>query len=60
MATTDLKLDNPGTPGCEMRAFHHLYTKITGKPTNEHHCPVGPLHPVDQWEAARQKHKIQW
>ena len=44
-----------GTPGCEMRAFHHLYTVITGNPTKEHYCPVGPLHPIDQWEAARRK-----
>jgi len=38
------------TPGCEMRAFHDLYSRITGVPTKEHFCPVGPLHPVDQWE----------
>jgi hypothetical protein len=39
------------TPGCEMRAFHNLYSRLTGIPTKEHHCPVGPLHPIDQWEA---------
>ena len=39
------------TPGCEMRAFHDLYTRVTGVPTKEHYCPVGPLHPIDQWEA---------
>lgn len=39
------------TPGCEMRAFHDAYSKLTGVPTSEHHCPVGPLQPVDQWEA---------
>ncbi len=42
-----------GTPGCEMRAFHDLYSRLTGKPTKEHHCPVGPLGPIDQWEAGR-------
>ena len=42
-----------GTPGCEMRAFHDLYSRITGAPTKEHYCPVGPLHPIDQWEARR-------
>jgi hypothetical protein len=42
-----------GTPGCEMRAFHDLYTRITGKPTKEHYCPIGPLNPIDQWEARR-------
>ncbi len=44
-----------GTPGCEMRAFHNLYSRLSGVPTEEHHCPVGPLHPIDQWEAARRK-----
>ena len=40
-----------GTPGCEMRAFHDLYSRVTGIPTKEHFCPVWPLHPIDQWEA---------
>lgn len=40
-----------GTPGCEMRALHHLYSRITGIPTKEHYCPVGPLHSIDRWEA---------
>ena len=44
-----------GTPGCEMRAFHDLYTRITGTATKEHFCPVGPLHSIDQWESARSK-----
>lgn len=43
------------TPGCEMRAFHDLYSRITGVPTKEHYCPVGPLNPVDQWEARRSR-----
>lgn len=42
-----------GTPGCEMRAYHDLYSRLTGSPTKEHYCPVGPLHPIDQWEARR-------
>ena len=42
-----------GTPGCEMRAIHDLYSRITGNPTKEHYCPIGPLHPIDQWEARR-------
>lgn len=42
-----------GTPGCEMRAFHHLYSLTTGNPTKEHVCPVGPLTPIDKWEATR-------
>ena len=43
------------TPGCEMRAFHHLYSLATGRPTKEHYCPVGPLHPIDQWETGRRR-----
>jgi hypothetical protein len=42
-----------GTPGCEMRAMHDLYSRITGVPTKEHYCPIGPLHLIDQWEARR-------
>jgi len=41
------------TPGCEMRAAYHLYSKVTGKPTKEHHCPVGPLNNLDKWEHTR-------
>ena len=41
------------TPGCEMRAFHDLYSRMTGYATKEHYCPVGPLHSIDQWEAGR-------
>ena len=40
-----------GNPGCEMRAFHDSYSRLTGVATKEHVCPVGPLHPIDQWEA---------
>lgn len=42
-----------GTPGCELRALHDLYSRISGVPTKEHYCPVGPLHPIDQWEKRR-------
>ena len=44
-----------GTPGCEMRSLHDLYSRISGVPTKEHYCPVGPIHPIDQWEARRSK-----
>lgn len=44
-----------GTPGCEMRAFHDLYSRISGVPTKEHYCPVGPLNPIDQWEAGHRR-----
>jgi hypothetical protein len=45
-----------GSAGCEMRAFHELYSRLTGIPTKEHHCPIGPLHSIDQWEAKRMHH----
>lgn len=38
------------TPGCEMRALHHLYGLLTNTDTKEHHCPVGPLSAIDRWE----------
>jgi hypothetical protein len=43
------------TPGCEMRAFHHLYSLLTGNQTKEHHCPIGPLQAIDDWEAKYRK-----
>ncbi len=39
-----------GTLGCEMRAFHDLFSRLTGIATKEHYCPIGPLHPIDLWE----------
>ena len=42
-------------PECEMREFHYLYTRAMGTPTNEHYCPVGPLQPINQWEASRHR-----
>lgn len=41
------------TPGCEMRAFHDLFSRVSGIGTKEHYCPVGPLHPIDRWEARK-------
>ena len=40
-----------GTPGCEMRALHDLFSKVTGVDTKEHYCPVGIMQPLDNWEA---------
>lgn len=42
-----------GTPGCEMRAFHDIYARISGVPAKEHECPIGPLAPIDRWEARK-------
>lgn len=44
------------TPGCEMRAFHDLYSRRSGVPVKEHYCPVGPLNSIDQWESGRSEH----
>ena len=40
------------TPGCEMRAIPHLWTKVTGRPTWEHVCP-GHISRIDAWERGR-------
>ena len=37
------------TPGCEMRAIPHLWSRVTGSTTLEHHCP-GFLNNIDNWE----------
>ena len=42
-----------GTPGCEMRALPDLFARLRGRKAQEHYCPVGPLHALDQWEARR-------
>jgi hypothetical protein len=42
-----------GTPGCEMRALHDAWSRLSGNPTKEHYCPVGPLNAIDQWEVQR-------
>ena len=44
------------TPGCEMRAFHDLFSRLAGIPAKEHYCPIGPLNSIDQWEANLSQH----
>ncbi|MBT8100569.1 MAG: hypothetical protein KJO82_12500 [Gammaproteobacteria bacterium] len=44
-----------GTLGCEMRAMHDLYSRVTGVPTKEHFCPIGPLNHIDRWEARNRR-----
>lgn len=41
------------TPGCEMRALHDLYARLSRNPAKEHVCPVGPLGAIDRWELSR-------
>lgn len=41
------------TPGCEMRALPELIGKITHRESKEHHCPVGILSGIDEWEKHR-------
>lgn len=45
------------TPGCEMRATGHVVGRITGRPAREHYCPVGPIQPLDTWEARQFWHR---
>lgn len=45
-----------GTPGCEMRAFHHLRVRLSGGERTEHHCP-GFLDKIDVWEARLRERK---
>jgi hypothetical protein len=40
------------TPGCEMRALPHLWTRITGHTTHEHYCPSF-VDGLDRWERRR-------
>lgn len=40
-----------GTPGCEMRALHDLFSRVTKIETKEHFCPVGIMQPLDNWES---------
>lgn len=40
------------TPGCEMRAIPHLWTRLTGRSTAEHYCPSF-LDRIDRWELER-------
>ncbi len=42
------------TPGCEMRAFPQLWTRLTGRETKEHYCPSF-IDRLDHWEAERAK-----
>lgn len=41
------------TPGCEMRAIPTLFGRISGKPSEEHRCPVAFITKIDAWEARR-------
>lgn len=38
------------TPGCEMRSIPELIGMITGKPSQEHSCPVAFITKIDDWE----------
>ncbi len=38
------------TPGCEMRAIPELFGRITGRETEEHHCPASFITKIDDWE----------
>ena len=38
------------TPGCEMRAIPELIGRLTGRRTEEHHCPASFITRIDAWE----------
>ncbi len=40
-----------GTPGCDMSALHDFFSKVSKVEVKEHLCPVGPIQPLDNWEA---------
>ena len=42
-----------GTPGCEMRSIPEILGRISGKPSEEHHCPAGFITAIDEWELNR-------
>ncbi len=42
-----------GTPGCEMRAIPELIGEVTGRVSEEHHCPAGFITQLDAWEQRR-------
>jgi hypothetical protein len=39
------------TPGCEMRSIPEVLGRLSGKPGEEHHCPVAFITKIDEWEA---------
>ncbi len=41
------------TPGCEMRAIPELFGRLSGKPSQEHTCPVAFITKIDEWEHSR-------
>jgi len=38
------------TPGCEMRSIPEAVRRITGKPVQEHTCPIWFIAKIDDWE----------
>ncbi len=45
------------TPGCEMRSIPELVGRLSERPALEHHCPVGFISRIDQWERDRQRNQ---
>ena len=41
------------TPGCEMRAIPELFGRMSGRPSEEHHCPAAFITKIDKWEQSR-------
>ena len=41
------------TPGCEMRSIPEAIGRISGRPSEEHHCPASFITNIDAWEQRR-------
>jgi len=41
------------TPGCEMRSIPEAYGRVSGKPSEEHHCTAAFITSIDEWEQRR-------
>jgi hypothetical protein len=41
------------TPGCEMRAIPEFIGRVSGRASEEHHCPAGFITQLDEWEQRR-------
>ena len=41
------------TPGCEMRSIPEVIARVTGNPSDEHHCPASFITKIDAWEQRR-------
>ena len=41
------------TPGCEMRSIPEILGRVSGRQSEEHHCPAAFITKIDEWEQSR-------